>query len=71
MELPSPLPSLEPPEREDEDVIDQERSFEKAYGTEATIMDTDGEPLKVPRYSTFQEAIKEFNYPAFLQAGHL
>lgn len=68
-ELPSPLPSLEPPPKEDEDVMDQETSFRKAYGTEAIIMGTNGEPMKVSQYSTFQEAVEEFGYPPFLQAA--
>ncbi|CAK9042174.1 ATP-dependent RNA helicase glh-2 (Germline helicase 2), partial [Durusdinium trenchii] len=69
-ELPSPLPSLEPPTPlEGDDTLDQETSFKKAYGSDATIMGTDGEPLEVPRHSTFQEAVEEFGYPAFLKAA--
>ncbi|CAL1145080.1 unnamed protein product [Cladocopium goreaui] len=69
-ELPSPLPSLEPPPKEDEDVMDQETSFRKAYGTEAIIMGTFGYSKdRVSQYSTFQEAVEEFGYPPFLQAA--
>eukprot|EP00913_Durusdinium_trenchii_P014890 g13965.t1 len=67
-ELPSPLPSLEPPTPlEGDDTLDQETT--RAYGSDATIMGTDGEPLEVPRHSTFQEAVEEFGYPAFLKAA--
>lgn len=68
-ELPVPMPSLEPPEKDGDDVMDQETRFKKAYGKDATIMGTDGEPLKVPQYSSFKEAVEEFEYPNFLQAA--
>ncbi|CAJ1378355.1 unnamed protein product [Effrenium voratum] len=68
--LPEPLPSLTPPEPgAGDDTEDQERTFQKAYGAQPVIMDTDGRPLKVPQYSSFEEAVREFQYPAFLQAG--
>jgi len=69
--LPSPLPSLEPPAPgEGDDVEDQAASFEKAYRpAEPAIMGSDGNPLEVPFYSTFEEAVNEFGYPPFLQAA--
>ncbi|CAE8611888.1 unnamed protein product [Polarella glacialis] len=72
--MPNPLPSLTPPEptpsEDGKGFVDQARAFQRAYGQdEPTIMDTDGITLMVPKCPTFEEAVKEFKFPACLHAS--